>query len=55
MTLAQTLFVVALGVVVLIIVLVAAYVVSSTWWSDRWYRVNRSGTGGAARREPKRP
>ena len=38
MTRAQTVFVVALGVVAVLIVVVSVYVVSSTRWGDRWYR-----------------
>jgi hypothetical protein len=34
---AQTVFVVALGVVATTIVIVGLYVVSSTMWGDRWY------------------
>ncbi len=38
MTRAQTVFVVALGVVALVITVVSLYVASSTRWGDRWYR-----------------
>ncbi len=38
MTRAQTVFVVALGVVALVITAVSLYVASSTRWGDRWYR-----------------
>ncbi len=38
MTTAQTIFVVALGVVALLITAVSLYVASSTMWGDRWYR-----------------
>ncbi len=38
MTKAQTIFVVALGVVALVITVVSLYVASSPRWGDRWYR-----------------
>jgi len=53
-TSAQTVFVVALGVVAVLIVVVGVYVISSTWWSDRWYRVDRSRGGDSGRRSARR-
>ncbi len=38
LSLAQTLFSIALGVVAVIIMAFAVYVVSTVLWSDRWVR-----------------
>lgn len=38
LVMAQTLFVIALGVVAAIITAFAVYVVSTTVWADRWFR-----------------
>jgi hypothetical protein len=37
-TTAQTLFVVALSAIALLIGWFAVYVISTTMWTDRWYR-----------------
>ncbi len=37
MTRAQTVFVIALGVIALLITAFTVYVAGSTMWSDRWY------------------
>ena len=38
LSMAQTFFAIALGVVAVIITAFAAYVVSTTVWADRWVR-----------------
>ena len=38
MTTAQVVFAIALGVVVMLVTAFAVYVVSSTMWSNRWFR-----------------
>lgn len=44
MTLAQTLFAVALGGVTLLVTGFAIYVLSSTVWAGRWFRSRGSGS-----------
>lgn len=43
MTLAQTLFAVALGGVTLVVTAFALYVLSSTVWAGRWFRNRDAG------------
>ncbi|HUR18727.1 MAG TPA: hypothetical protein VMZ51_07310 [Acidimicrobiales bacterium] len=45
MTLAQTLFAVALGGVTLLVTGFALYVLSSTLWAGRWFRSRHRGPG----------
>ena len=44
MTLAQTLFAVALGGVTLLVTGFAVYVLSSTVWAGRWFKSRRSAS-----------
>ena len=38
MTTAQVIFSIALGLIAIFITVFAVYVISSTLWSDRWFR-----------------
>ncbi len=55
LSLAQTLFAVALAGVTLLITLFAAYVVSTVVWADRWFRHPRAGRPVVGRASIGRP